>query len=230
MVLLILESHRALHFGHRVDETAQWIAGQRVVVSARVHVIEPPRLRKIPLRVDPREQEPLNLVRRIQRVSVFFELLLSKQLQHTARVARIRRSALVDHIAEHQHLPGSENIRRREVKRGPVDPQPQIALPLRGKAANRRPIEREIVEALHQKLLVVIQHVEAALQIAEQNRDRLNSLLIGQVLQPLFLNLVEGHALPALILGFQIELLQLLVRERQEIPIFSRHASPLHRD
>ncbi len=40
VVLLVLEAHRALHFGGGVDEGAQRIAGQRVVVAAGVHVFE----------------------------------------------------------------------------------------------------------------------------------------------------------------------------------------------
>ena len=40
VVLLVLETHGALHFGGRVDERAQRIAGQRVIVAAGVDVLE----------------------------------------------------------------------------------------------------------------------------------------------------------------------------------------------
>ena len=40
VILLVLESHRALHFGRGIDEGAQRIAGQRVIVAAGVHVLE----------------------------------------------------------------------------------------------------------------------------------------------------------------------------------------------
>ena len=40
VVLFVLEAHGALHFGGGVDERAQRIAGQRVVVAAGVHVLE----------------------------------------------------------------------------------------------------------------------------------------------------------------------------------------------
>ncbi len=40
MVLLVLEAHRALHFGGGVNEGAQRIAGQGVIVSAGVDVFE----------------------------------------------------------------------------------------------------------------------------------------------------------------------------------------------
>ena len=54
MVLLVLEAHRALHFGGRVDELAQRIAGQRVIVAAGVHVFELAGLVIMPLGVDAR--------------------------------------------------------------------------------------------------------------------------------------------------------------------------------
>ena len=40
VVLFVLEAHRALHFGGGVDEGAQRIAGQRVIVAAGVDVFE----------------------------------------------------------------------------------------------------------------------------------------------------------------------------------------------
>jgi hypothetical protein len=40
VILFVLESHRALHFGGRIDKGAQRIARQRVVIAAGVHVFE----------------------------------------------------------------------------------------------------------------------------------------------------------------------------------------------
>ena len=40
VILLVLEAHRALHFGGGVDEGAQRIAGERVVIAAGVDVLE----------------------------------------------------------------------------------------------------------------------------------------------------------------------------------------------
>ena len=40
VILLVLEAHGALHFGGGVDERAQRVAGQRVIVAAGVHVLE----------------------------------------------------------------------------------------------------------------------------------------------------------------------------------------------
>ena len=74
MVLLVLEAQRALHLGRGVDEGAQRIAGQRVIVAAGVHIVEALLLGKVLLRIHALEQEALNLVRGIQRVTVLGEL------------------------------------------------------------------------------------------------------------------------------------------------------------
>ncbi len=200
MVLLVLEAHRALHFSYGVDETAQRIAGQRVEIAARVHIFELPCLGKTAFRVDARKQKAFNLIRCVQRVPVLVELLLRQRLQQAARVARIGAAVLIDHVPVHQDFAGAENIRGPVVKRAPVNPQPQIALLLRCKSANRRAVEGQVLVGLQKKLLVVIEHVQAAFQIGEQHRDRLHALVIREKLQPLLLNLVGGHALFALIL------------------------------
>ncbi len=105
-------------------------------------------------------------------------------------------------------------------------PEPQIALALRGKAADRRAVERQVVPALDQELLVVVEHVQAAFEVAEQHGDGLDPLLVGQVLQALFLNLVGGNALPALLLGLQVQLFQLCVRKFQKITKFAQRNTP----
>ena len=137
--------------------------------------------------------------------------------------ARVRSSALVDDFAEDQHFAGAEHVRRSPVEGGPVDAQPQIALALRGEAANRRAVEGEIVPALDQKLLVVIEHVQPAFEIAEEHGHGLDPLLVGQILQPLFLDLVDGDAVPALLLRLQIQFFQFVVGEGQKIAQFIRH-------
>ena len=108
MVLLVLEAQRALHLGRRVDERAQRVAGQRVIVAAGVHVVEALLLEEVLLRIHALEQEALDLVRGVQRVAVLRELLLGKLLQHAAHIGRIGRAALVDHVRKHQHLAAAE--------------------------------------------------------------------------------------------------------------------------
>ena len=45
VVLFVLEPHGALDFSGRVDEGPQWIAGERMVVAARIDVLECPESR-----------------------------------------------------------------------------------------------------------------------------------------------------------------------------------------
>jgi len=40
VILLVLEAHRALHLGHGVNELAQRVAGERVVVAVGVDELE----------------------------------------------------------------------------------------------------------------------------------------------------------------------------------------------
>jgi len=64
-----------------------------------------------------------------------------------------------------------------------------------------------------QELLVIIEQVQAAFEIAEQHRHSLDALLVGQVLQPLLANLIRRYAAGAFGLGFQVLRFQLLVGE-----------------
>ena len=69
MVLLVLEAHRALNFGDRIDEVAQRIARQRVVVAAGVDVFELARLVIAPFGVETLEKEAFDLVGGVERVA-----------------------------------------------------------------------------------------------------------------------------------------------------------------
>jgi hypothetical protein len=68
--------------------------------------------------------------------------------------------------------------------------------------------------------------VQPTFEIAEEDGHRFNALLIGQVLEPVFLNLVSGHVILALLLGLQVELLEFVIREGKKISKFCCHASP----
>ena len=84
MVLLVLEAHGALHFGGGVDERAQRVAGQRVIVAAGVDVLElAVGFVIVPLRVGPLEEEALNFVGGVQGVS-----LLSCRVRRRSSSAR----------------------------------------------------------------------------------------------------------------------------------------------
>ena len=193
---------------------AQRIAGQRVIIPARVHIFELAGLVIVPLRVRALEDEAFDFVGRVQRVAVLLVQALRISLQHAADVGAVRRAVLIDHLAEHHHLAGAEDVARAPVEGAPIHVQAKIALALRREPADRRSVEGQIVPALDKKLLVVIEHVEAPFQVAEQDGDRFDALLVRQVLQALLLNLVHGHAALPLRLGSQIQFFQLPVGER----------------
>jgi hypothetical protein len=68
VVLLVLEAHGALHFGRGVDELAQGIERQDVVVAAGVDELELAGLVVALLGVFAGEEEALNLVGGVERV------------------------------------------------------------------------------------------------------------------------------------------------------------------
>src|ERR1019366_10264524 len=108
-------------------------------------------------------------------IAVFLEHLLRELLEDAANVRAIRSARLLDHVAEDQHLARPEYIRGCPVERAPVDSQAKIALLLRSKAADRGPVEGQVVIALDQELLVVVEHVQPAFEVAEQNGDSLDA-------------------------------------------------------
>src|SRR6202000_983908 len=100
----------------------------------------------------------------ISRVTVLGELLGGKRLEQTAHIAAVGRAVLVDDFTEHQNLARAENVRRRVVKRTPVQAETKLAFALRGEAADRRTVKRQVVVALDQELLVIVEHMQAAFQ------------------------------------------------------------------
>ena len=74
VILFVLEAHGALHFGSRVDEIAQRIAGQRVVVAAGIDVFELAGLVISALGVRRPEEEAFDFVGGVQGVAVLLEL------------------------------------------------------------------------------------------------------------------------------------------------------------
>ena len=182
-------------------------SGSDVVVAAGVDELELAGLVIVALGVLAGEEEALNLGGRVQRVALLLEQLVRVALEHAAQVAGVRRSVLVDHVAEDQHLAIAEDIGRHPIEGAPVDAQAQIALLLRREAADRRAVEGQVLVGAEQKLLVVVEQVQAALKVGEQHGHGLDALLVGQVLQPLFANLVGRHAVGAVGLGFQVQFL-----------------------
>jgi hypothetical protein len=68
--------------------------------------------------------------------------------------------------------------------------------------------------------------VQAAFEVAEEDGDSLDALFVGEVLEAVFLNLVNGGAILALLFGLEIEIFEFFVGEREKITQFSGHESP----
>ena len=217
MVLLVLEAHGALHFGDFVDKGAQRIAGQRVIVTTGVDVFKLAGLVILALGVFALEKEAFDFVGGVQRVAFLLEKVVGILLEHGAEVGAVRGAVLVDHFAEDHHFAGAEDIGGRPVEGIPVDVEAQVALALSGKAADRRAVEGEVVPAFDQKLLVVVQHVQAAFKIAKQQRDGLDARRVVQVFEPLRLDDRGVNARLALGLGGQVQVFQLCIRECQKV-------------
>src|SRR5437660_6929928 len=98
MVFFVLEAHRTLHFSSRIDEGAQRIPGQRMVVSAGIHVLEFSSFVVAALRVRSLKQKSFNLVRGIQRVLFILVHLTGKTLKPSANISAIRRAVFVYHF------------------------------------------------------------------------------------------------------------------------------------
>ena len=135
------------------------------------------------------------------------ELLVGEALEHGAQIAGVGTALLVDDFAENQHFAGAEDVGGAPIEGRPIDPQAEIALFLGREAADRRAVEGQVVPALDQELLVIIEHVEAAFEIAEEHRHGFDALFVAQVFEALFLNLMDGNAVHSLFLGLQVHLL-----------------------
>src|SRR6267154_1159765 len=111
MVFFVLEAHRTLHFSSRIDEGAQRIAGQGMVISARIHVFKFSSFVVTPLGVRSLKQKSFDLVRSIQRVLLALVHLTGKTLKPPANISAIRRAVLVDHFTANEHLAAAKDIR-----------------------------------------------------------------------------------------------------------------------
>ena len=179
VIFLVLEAHSALHFSRRVDERAQRVAGQGMIVAAGIDVLEFGGFVIMTLGVGSFEEESFNFVGRVQRVFLLFVQIVGVGFQHAADVRGVRCAALIDNVAEHEDFARTKDIGRSPVESAPINPQAQVALALRGKAADRRSVKGQVVPALEQELLVIVEHVQPALEIGEQDGQGLDALLVG---------------------------------------------------
>src|SRR6185437_1598403 len=86
VVFFVLETHSALHFGGCVNECAQGIAGQRVVVAAGVHVFEFAGFLEVALGVGAFKEEAFNFVGGVERVALLGIQRFRIALQNAANI------------------------------------------------------------------------------------------------------------------------------------------------
>ena len=235
MVLLVGEAHRALRLGRAIDELAQRVGGQGVVVAAGGDELELAGLVVAALGIDPLEEESFDLHRHVRDrlasgclrlrlrpvaggAGSTLPQLVGELLQPAAQVGGIRGPVAVQDAGEDEHLAGAEHVGGQPVEGAPVDGQSQIGLVLVREAADRGAVEGEVVLALEEELLVVVEHVQPAFQVGEAHREGLEPLLVGEVLPPPLRGLLRRDARTARLLGGEVALLELVVGDLQEVP------------
>ena len=206
MVLFVLETHGALHLSGGVDELAERVERQRVVVAAGVYELELAGLMEDFFRLLAGEEEAFDLSGGVEGVSFFGVELVGVIFEDTAHVARVRRSILIDDDAKDENLTVAEDVGGNPVKGAPINAKAEVALALSGEATNGRAIESEIFVGAKQKLLVVIEQMQASFEIREEDGDSFDPLLVCEIFQPLLANLLDGQPAQAILLRLQIEL------------------------
>ena len=68
--------------------------------------------------------------------------------------------------------------------------------------------------------------METAFEVREDDGDSLNALGVGEVFEPLLLELVGGDAGLSLLFCLQVQVFELFVGQLQEVSKFVRHESP----
>src|SRR4029077_2523605 len=201
-----------------------------MIVAAGVHIFEFSGFVVTTFGVSALKEEALNFIGGVERVTFFLIHVLGKNFERAANISAIRRAALVNHFTEYKDFAGTENVRWRPIERAPVQPKAKVAFALGGKAANGRAVKSQVIPAFDQEFFVIVQHVQAAFKIAEKDGDGLDALFIRQIFQPLFLDLVHGNAISALLLRLQVHLFQFVIRESKKISQFVYHEAPSSRN
>lgn len=226
VVFFVLEAHGALDFGGGVDESAERVAGERVVVAPGVDVFEFAVFVVVALGVGAFEEEALDFVGGVERVAFFFVERFGVMFEDSANVGGIGRAVLVDYFPEDENFAAAEIVGGSPVKRTPIDAEAKVAFALGGEATDGRTVEGEVVPGFEKELFVVIEHVQAAFEVAEEDGDGLDALFGAEIFEAFFLNFMDWGAILALLFGFEIEVLEFVVGEREKIAQFSGHESP----
>src|SRR4029077_13328276 len=116
-------------------------------------------------------------------------------LEDAANVGGIGRAVLVDYFPEDENFAAAEIVGGGPIEGTPIDTEAEITFALGGETADGRAVEGEVVPGLEEELFVVIKHVEAAFEVAEEDSDGLDALFGGEIFEALFLNFMNGGAI-----------------------------------
>ena len=218
VVLFVLEAHRALHFGGGIDVQTQHVSGKAVVIPALRGVLERAGRVVVTFGIAALEQEAFDFGGDIRGDAVFGVQPFGQFFQTGTHVGTVGAAVLFADLAENEHLARTKHIRWQPVECRPINRQTQIGFGLRGETTDARAVEGQVVVILDQEFLVVIKHVQAALKVGEANRDGLDAFFVREVLDAFFLDFARVFAVQTVLLGFQVQLLELFVRHFEEGP------------
>src|SRR6185312_15815003 len=99
-----------------VNELAQRISGQRMIVATGIHIVELACLVVATFRVHTLKEKAFNFIRCIEGVALFLVQSGGIELEDPADVAHIRRAVLVNYIAKNQHFPWTKDVCRSPIE------------------------------------------------------------------------------------------------------------------
>src|SRR5205807_10632303 len=117
MIFFVLKAHGALHFGGRVDKSAQRIAGKGMVVAPGVDVFEFAGFVIAALGVRPVKEKTLDFVGGVERVTLVFDQAVGISLQDTANVGATGLAVVVQQVSEYKNLAVADKAGWSRVKR-----------------------------------------------------------------------------------------------------------------
>src|SRR5215469_584191 len=136
MILLILESHGALHLGRGVNEFTEWVQWQRMIVAAGIDKLELASFVKAPFGVSPGEKEAFDLVCRVECVALLSKEFVRVRLQYATQITGVGFAVLINDGAEDDYFSRAENVGGYPIEGAPVDSQAKVAFFLCGEASN----------------------------------------------------------------------------------------------
>ena len=181
MVFLVPETHRPLCLRRGVDEHFQAVQRQGVEISAGGNKVEPRDFVIGLLDVKPFDQEAFYLGGDLRREAPRLFQPFRQVDEARAEIGFVRGFIAVQDCAEHDDFSRAENVGGQPENAPPVDPEAEVGFFLGGKSPDGGAVESKVVPRVQEVLLVVIEHVEAPLDIGEAERYRFQAFLAFKV-------------------------------------------------